>query len=162
MENNTVTINTDASFCPHTKAAGYAFWISSSSGRVVKSGPLKEARNPDESEMQAIANALHALLTHPFYKGKKFDKLWINSDSTNCLRKINKKVQDTEPSKYVKDTLAKLLDEHGQVICKHVKAHKFTGTSRSYVNHWCDREAKKHMRALRNKLNRVKEQTNGN
>lgn len=143
------TINTDASFCPETKAAGCAFWISSSLGKVTGSSILKNAKNPQDAETQAIANALHVLSTNPNYRGLRFDRLWINSDCTGALDRIERKSEDTPAEKCIQDTLSRVLSKDGTLTCLHVKAHKFTGSARSFVNHWCDRAAKKCMREER-------------
>jgi len=38
-----------------------------------------------------------------------------------------------------------------RVTTRHVKGHTSNPDARSYVNRWCDREAKKHMREGRGK-----------
>jgi len=149
----TATINTDASFCPMTRAAGYALWISSDLGKVKKHDILKEARHSIEAEMQAIANAISVLQNHEFYRGKKFDKVWINSDCTHALKKIKSRSEETDAEKFIKKTLDTIIAETGEFLCRHVKAHKMTGSSRSYVNDWCDRRSRESMKIRRKEIN---------
>lgn len=152
MSEYTITVNTDASFCPNTHAAGFAFWLSSSLGRVYKSGALKEVHDSGEAEMQAVANALHTIMTHPNYKGKKFSTIWINSDCTPVLGRIQSRSEKTVSERFIAKALSSLLTCGGLFLCRHVKAHTRTDTARSFVNHWCDVHARKAMREKRSSL----------
>jgi len=152
MTENTVTVNTDASFCPHTKAAGYAFWISCNGGRYKKHGVLKGVKNPGEAEMHAIANALHYLYSSPYTKDQVFSKIWINSDCLDALSRIQDESEGTEAERFIQIRLALLLEDKGELLCRHVRAHRHTRTPRNYVNDWCDTMAKKSMRIRRKEL----------
>src|SRR5690554_1870512 len=77
-----VTINTDASYHPIHKVGAYAFWIVSNQGRIMKSGPLREARNSCDAEAKCIANALHTLLKSDWVG---VTRVLINTDSKNTI-----------------------------------------------------------------------------
>jgi ribonuclease HI len=155
-ERNTVTINTDASYCPDTGAAGYAFWISTESGRYKKHGVLKDAKNSIEAEMHAVANALHFLFTNPPTHGMTFDKIWINSDCTTVLDRVEKGAEDTKAEQFIQMKIALLLDDCGDLICRHVKAHQHKRTPRNFVNFWCDCYAKKSMKERREEIRSIR------
>lgn len=125
------TIITDASFCSETKAAGWAAWIRADGGiKVTRSGSFKDRpKQAEEAELWALKNgaflaAQIAGVTH----------LLVQSDCLGALRKM--------PATY----------EGLPVRTRHVKGHTNNPAARSWVNRWCDREAKKHM-----KKERVKE-----
>lgn len=155
-----ITVNTDASFCPHTKVGGFAFWIVCDLGRIKVSGALKEAKNSQDSELKCLANAIYTLKKSPFNNGK-INKIYINSDCKFMFEKIGQGSQN-EIGKYIAKTLQQIFSKN-QIIGKtkqgkryelrHVKAH--TGDlseNRNFVNDWCDNEAKNEMRILREKI----------
>lgn len=134
-----VTINTDASYCHKRKAAGYAFWITSKEGRVKRAGKLRKAETSFEAEAMAIANALHVFIT------LKLDctYLIINTDCANVITAVKHR----SPADVIKK-ISKLIDQTGikKYELRHVKAHSGKKDARSFVNEWCDKMAKYHMR----------------
>lgn len=132
------TVNCDASFCPRTKAAGWACWISIDGGLKVKgSGQFhRTPKNPEEAEFWAMLNgawlAAHNGATH----------LLIQGDCMGALRRF---LRPSDALDRLKGGVPHALD----IRTKHVKAHKHTETARHWVNDWCDREAKKQMRSQR-------------
>lgn len=133
------TVNTDASFCPHTKAAGWAAWISIDGGiKIKKSGMFKERpRTSTEAELWAIFNgvwlAAQAGVT----------SLLVQSDCKTALAHVGR---DTMQTRQLHKSLPRVVS----ITTKHVKAHRDTDTARTWVNDWCDTEAKKWMRYQRN------------
>jgi ribonuclease HI len=138
---NNVTISTDASFNLKLKKGSYSFWISSSLGSYKRSGNLQN--NVETSliaEIQAILNALFFL--------KSLDKDWyairINTD---CLPAKNN--LDKPPKKEYLINYFNMFNEIKKQLkfkkfkINHVKAHTDNSNPRSYVNNWCDQEAKK-------------------
>jgi ribonuclease HI len=124
------TVITDASFCPQTKAAGWAAWIRLGKGKLIKrSGVFKIApKDCTEAELWAAYNGIHIA------KAKGAEKVLLQTD---CLAAIN----------VIKKNKTK--NEKGYLELRHVKGHtNFTG-ARYWVNRWCDREAKKQMRKQR-------------
>lgn len=149
-----LTINTDASFHPDHKVGGFAFWMVCDTGRHKQSGPLNSVGNSTEAESMAIANALHVLLNS---KVPGVTKIIINTDSKNSITFIKKRAKVGTPYKIAYLLIRKLKQKYnvpGGLKCefRHVKAHSGKDDKRSWVNDWCDREAKKEMRKLVSKI----------
>lgn len=151
-----ITINTDASFHPTKKVGGYAFYIVCDLFRITKSGAFRRSpKTAMEAEMMCMANALHTLLNQP--ELPTVNLIVINSDCLFSFEKIGLKKSG------VGKTVAQILRQvrlqmafRGSVLpefdFRHVKAHNGTPDARSWVNDWCDKEAKKWMRAAANKI----------
>jgi len=150
-----VTINTDASFHPTLKNGAYAFWAVSNDFKITKSGVFKsKCINPDDAEAKCIINALKIiLLAH-----KGITKIIINTDSLNAIALLK---NDKEHIKkymgnnmkmwsHIRKELNKVLNASfkgmGLIEFRHVKAHSGINDKRSYVNEWCDLEAKRQLR----------------
>lgn len=141
----TVTINTDASFNHQHKIGGFAFYIRFGNVRIRYAAAFKNpVASAHEAEVLAIGNALHTLL-------KRTDLVrvyWlvVNSDCKLAMEDI---LQGKTPAgKKVKAIWTKVrkqlrITKHA---FRHVKAHNGTPDARSYVNDWCDRQARKQMR----------------
>lgn len=140
-----VTINTDASFNHHHKIGGFAFYIRFGNTRLTKAAPFKgRVKSAHEAEIMAIGNALYCLLHK--VELPKAHWLIINCDCTRAMDEI--KAGKTELSKNVRQLWLQLRDRLGVKKAKfrHVKAHNGTPDARSWVNDWCDKQAKAHMR----------------
>jgi ribonuclease HI len=147
-----ITINTDASFCPKTGAGAYAFYIVCDLFKIKKSGIFKESpTGPMDAEIKCIANAVATLNAQ-----KELPKIgWviINSDCLWCFDKITLKSKD-KAGRYAAKELQKLRKKTGVAMheFRHVKAHTDTEDARSFVNNWCDTEAKRLMLIRRAEL----------
>lgn len=145
-----VTIITDASWCPTTKVAGYGFWVACERGRRRGGGTIK-ALVPSSlaAEMMAMVNGLcHGMRFGMVANG---DVLLIQTDcqaAIDTFRRFRNPGCDVEAQ----------VVEHMETICgtgnitveyRHVKGHTNGRTPRTYVNNYCDAEAKKYMRARR-------------
>lgn len=132
------TVITDASFCPDTKAGGWAVWIAGDIGaRIKQSGPFKT--NPPSSNDAEIMAAINGCAI-AYRAGAR--TILIQSD---C-----KGVQDAILKGKAIWKAAKTLhfpDAHIQY--RHVKGHTNNPAARSWVNRWCDEQAKKHMKEAR-------------
>lgn len=140
-------INTDASFCPHTKVGGYAYWIKTDNLLIKGSGFFKsKVQSPFDAELKCIINALTIVSKQ---KDVKVDKVIVNTDALHVIRAYR-----TGKSKLIKllrsitFNLKKSIGTN-HVIFKHVKAHNGTDTPRKWVNDWCDSNAKSQMRKAR-------------
>lgn len=149
-----VTINTDASFHPDFKVGAYAFWVVCNEFKLQKAGYLKKlCKNPDEAEMNCIINALHQTLSSKV----KISKIIINTDSLNSIRVFeNDKEGVKKYQLHIWKSKRKLFnkikhDYKGRerisnsidIEFRHVKAHSGVKDKRSYVNEWCDKNAKR-------------------
>lgn len=154
-----VTINTDASFHPSLKYGAYAFWAICNDWKITKSGVFrKKCLDPDDAEAKCILNAL----TVVFKSHKGISKVIINTDSLNAVAYLtnNKEhVRKYRLSPSQRTRFYRLFSEirktyqRTPIEFRHVKAHSGVNDSRSYVNEWCDTEAKRQLRTKTQKLN---------
>lgn len=136
---NRTTIITDASWCPDTLAGGWASWITINLGeevvRIKRSGRFKDlAKSAEVAEIWALENGI--------YLAKDYcdnANLLAQSDCAGALRVLRKK--------------------YGRVKFRHVKGHTTKNDARSWVNRWCDKEARKHMLAQRKELQLIANNT---
>lgn len=137
-----VTITTDASFYDTHKMGGYAFWITSNSGRIRLAAAFKgNVETSHDAEFKCIINALHSL------KKSTWDitEIYINTDSKDVMKAID----GTRPNlpKYAVENLTAykaILKELkvSKVSLRHVKGHKHTKTARHWCNQWCHDNSK--------------------
>jgi len=156
---NCITINTDASFSNTHKVGTYAFYIVCDLFKIQKSGMFKaQPKSAMDAEMMCMANAFHTLLAQK--ELPKVKKIVINSDCLFSFQHIKLKSRN-EVGKQAAQLLKRLRREMAfrEVVYpsfdfRHVKAHNGTPDARSWVNDWCDKEAKKWMKkAIDKKLN---------
>lgn len=150
-----VTINTDASFHPVHKVGAYAFWIVCDQGKMMQSGPLKDARDAQDAEMKCIVNALYALNKSKFTEVKL---IVINTDCQWAIEAIKSKVKHRMGKR--KDVVSlcdKIITQlrtkykiasmkyrkKSFISWRYVPAHTEGTQSRTWVNNWCDTAAKK-------------------
>lgn len=150
-----VTINTDASFHPQLKYGAYAIWAVSDTFKITKSGLFtKKCINPDDAEAKCIINAL-TLVLKP-HKG--VTRIIINTDSLNAIAYLKNDKQHIKRYGLIQNKGAEFnrlfcgLVKNVKVEFRHVKAHSGINDKRSYVNEWCDSEAKRHLRKKVNSL----------
>lgn len=155
-----ITINTDASFSGEHQKGGYAFYIVCNDFRIKSGGPFRaDPRNSEDAEMMAIGNAIATLLRRVELPKTKL--LVINSDCKSGLSKIDKpnkilKVKNRPLPRKIRGLIDELLKRIGnpKVDFRHVKAHNGHPDARSWVNDWCDKEAKRHMKESVRKMNK--------
>jgi ribonuclease HI len=137
-----ITINTDASFYQEHKTGGYAFWIVCDLFKIQKGGFFKaEVANCTDAEMKAIGNAIATLLAQKELPQANF--LIINTDSKVAIEQIRH--QSTPLGKEVFKLWQRLINrlKTNRNEFRWVKAHSGKDDARSFVNEWCDKEAKK-------------------
>ena len=132
------TVITDASFCPRTRAGGWAAWINinwpnGTHERIKKSGLFHES--PDNSTA-AERWACYNGIWFAYNRGARSILA-----QTDCLSVVRRPFLNNNP--------AALHWPEAQVSWRHVKGHTAGNTRREWVNNWCDSEAKKHMRKQR-------------
>jgi ribonuclease HI len=147
-----VTINTDASFHPIHKYGAYAFWAVCNEFKITKSGVFRKVcTTPDDAEAKCIINAL----TVVFSANKNITKVIVNTDSLNAIAfltddKEHIKRYGLSTSKHHQFREAfrrvKRFSKDTKIEFRHVRAHTGAEDKRSYVNEWCDAEAKKQLR----------------
>lgn len=152
-----VTVTTDASFHCQLKYGAYAFWAVCNEFKITKSGVFKsKCINPDDAEAKCIINALRiVLLAH-----NGITKVIVNTDSLNAIALL--KNDRVHIKKYMGNNMKMWSHIRGAyntvlyegiskavIEFRHVKAHTGIKDKRSYVNEWCDSEAKKQLRMVR-------------
>ncbi len=145
-----VTINTDASFHPSLKYGAYAFWAICDDFKITKSGVFrKKCVDPTDAEAKCIINALTVILKA--HKG--ITKIIINTDSLNAIAFLTKDKNhirryglSNSKLRQFQQYLSYLPIGKIQIEYRHVKAHSGVDDRRSYVNEWCDAEAKRQLR----------------
>lgn len=148
-----VTITTDISLIG--KYCSYAFWISTDYGPIKRSGMLrKRTKNSSLAELMCIANAVHFFVK----SGIKTKRLIINTDSKSSIVYVKAKslqrMRDQDMAKVAGLINEMLFGNYDEITFRHVKAHKGTKSKRSFVNDWCDREAKRVLKEWLNNRNK--------
>lgn len=141
-----ITINTDASVNPQTKEGSYALWMVSNYGRVTKSGRFKtKVDNSTEAEVMAIVNALHLLKSQNYIS---VTRVIINTDCLHFHKYVYGKRERSLKMNKAFSRITQAISsaygiKSGWLEVRHVKAHTTISNRRTYVNDWCDKEAKK-------------------
>jgi len=147
-----VTINTDASFDSKFKVGAYAFWAVSNNFKITRSGVFKtKCYSPDDAESRCLINALALIIkNHP-----QTSKIIVNSDSLNAIAiltedraHIKRYMKHREKNfVHIQKAFSKIFHKKSTSIeFRHVKAHTTVSDSRTYVNDWCDKEAKSQLK----------------
>jgi len=147
-----VTVNTDASYHKWFKYGGYAYWIVSNEFRFKGSGMLrKKIGRPEEAEAQSILNALAVLFSSVVDNGT-ISKVIINNDCQNAMTALSGDTKHLRKYKCYKqmhsyrNKMRLLLEKYGktnlEIEFRYVKAHSDAEDSRSFVNEFCDHNAK--------------------
>ena len=145
-----VSIITDASYDPVTKAGGWAAWITSDLGRAQCSGQFKTLfDNAAQAELGAAINGLCAaqLRFRPTHVLLQTDCLAV-VEVTNTSSLHNSQAHLASMWRQAKATYFPDL----AITARHVKGHTSVNDARSYCNRWCDKHAKRHMRTHRLRL----------
>lgn len=137
-----ITINTDASFYNQHKIGAFAFWIKSDVFKITKGGMFKtEILDSTQAEIYAIGNAIACLLQQPDLPQANF--LVINTDCTYAIKQITERRSiDGNKVYHLWQQLIKKIGSKKNSF-RHVRAHTGKNNPRSFVNEWCDTEAKK-------------------
>jgi ribonuclease HI len=157
-----VTIYTDASLCPETKAAGWACWMRNEKATHQAGGPFK-ALMPDSTaaELGAIANALHTCIERGLVPDGGLAV--IVTDNMTAKRAIEERwINHPRYGRFVR-VAADLMDRNGiKPRMNFVKSHDRTDGHRSSLNNLVDRWARQQMEkarplALEGKLKRYED-----
>ncbi|MEX0597119.1 MAG: RNase H family protein [Candidatus Paceibacterota bacterium] len=145
-----ITINTDASFCPLTKVGGFAFYIICNDFKIQKAGEFRtKPKNPTEAEAMCIGNAIATLLAQDL--PKEVNYIIINTDCLHAISLIKSYDGVYKKVRKFKNRLFRVVRPQ-RIEFRHVKAHNGTPDARSWVNDWCDKEAKRYMRQARGRI----------
>ena len=154
-----ITVFTDASFCPDTKAAGGAYWARSTDLRTSSSFKLRGVEQSREAELitacTAVLNLAKDFEFGPLLKKGPHIRVILVID---CL--FIKHVLEENVSARLSDAARKIVLQVRQLQQRlgfllkinHVKAHTKGKAPRQWVNDWCDKNAKRHMVLLRKEI----------
>lgn len=137
-----ITVFSDASHHPDGHA-GYAYFLRDESTIVKESHalPWKADRSTDVEEFAMCHAILRALDTIPNEPG---DEIVAQTDCTHVIYRF-----EVEHSVATKSVIGWLTDAGVSLRFKHVRAHSGVDDKRSYVNRWCDSNARREMRLSR-------------
>ena len=173
-----VTIFSDASICPETRAGGWAGWIKSDRGVLQVEGQLRaQLLDTTIAEAMAALNCICIAISRDMIQ--EGDVIVLATDNNNVMsvlegttrRKFRKKDairrkwsmrkqrryvdQSNAHIEKVADMFERKITQKGfELRWNHVKGHRGKIDKRAAVNHGCDHRAKTEMRNARRKLKR--------
>lgn len=126
------TLYADASWGHRSGKGGWAVWIASDAGRIIRAGPCPAyCSDANDAELVAIFAGLHLIATHwPTYR-----TVLVRSDSQDALNRLRRPSPPRRPA--MQPLAAKLEDLLGRfedVQPFWVRGHQGTGTRPGYVN----------------------------
>ena len=142
---STLTINTDASFCDKTQAAGWAFTIVTDGIKVGRHGSFKiKPVDSNQAELMAIGNALHYLLNMNDQIYVRW--FYINTDSKDSIEKIKapRMPLEAEVNYLWKESIDKLRSNKNYFL-SNVKSESDEKQKKAFnwCKYWSGREMKK-------------------
>lgn len=159
MNITNLTVFTDASFCSDTKAGGGAVWARGDGDNRLSLSYHVEAPSSNAAEIIAACKGILAVAEHPpmlamLAQGPR-TRLVLVIDCLGVRQAFEEgsaSLKDPRVASVVAQVKA-LQVQHGFFFkINHVPAHKGASTPRSWVNEWCDKEAKKRMRWMRDRI----------
>ena len=143
------TINTDAShYMAHGGVASWACWIKSSHYLIKDAGVFPEGvPNSSVAELLAVEQALLLLdklisneefLQHQLNNGKIL--VFFNTDSLFTVQALNGNIKRKVYSEIIERVNA--LADRYEINPRHVKGHTRGSEPRTWVNNWCDKQAR--------------------
>lgn len=143
------TVIADASFCHRTRAGGWAVWINvnwpDGSHRRIKAHNRfkRRARSSAHAEQMACMNGIWAA----YQAGAR--EILVQTDCLEVVQSQGRTNSRKSGGEYL--AAAAELWPEAALTWKHVKGHNLANVDdrRTFVNDWCDKQAKIHMRAQR-------------
>ena len=143
------TINTDAShYAAHGGVSSWACWIKSSHYLIKDAGVFPEGvPNSSVAELLAVEQALFLLdklidsqefLQHQLKNGKIL--ILFNTDSLFTVQALNGNIKRKVYSEIIDRVNA--LAARYEINPRHVKGHTKGTEPRTWVNNWCDKQAR--------------------
>lgn len=152
MNKNNFTIFSDASFCMHTKVAGYAYWARDSVLKFQGARSDTNVTKSSDAEIFAVVWAIYSI-------SKKIDltkrHVIIVTDALCAKIFLESSSLGEGRLKEAKKSLLELKNGlNFSLQINHVKGHSYSWnkSERNWVNDFCDRKAKEQMRTLRDRI----------
>jgi hypothetical protein len=154
MENQLITVFADASHWGD--AGGYAYWARGDNQRIQGSGAWP---CPNISEAETVGLAVALMISLDRLTIEDYGSIVLQSDSLDALtcfrdmgfgkqaKSSDRRLHQFTPYNDIQKAFVRkaggMAKERGLSIwLKHVKGHSGKDEARSWVNEWCDREAK--------------------
>ena len=153
-----VTMFTDSSWCPETRAGGWSVWWKTDQGMERQAGGFKQPpASALHAELGALANGVWLLDRYRPAPWMERGLIILQSD---CLQALDLLARRTLPKPGPLDDMVTLVQgiagkRRWKLDLRHVKAHVGCGDRvtvegrRTAVNNWCDEAAKAEMRRVR-------------
>lgn len=149
------TLYCDASFCPETLAGGWAVWLKSNQGRIVRSGLMPSyVQNSNDAELAAIFAGVY-LATQ---KWPSTEAILVRSDSQTALRWMRSAEGDRrDETQRLAAKIQELRAKHNfRIIDRWVKGHRRGTQTDVWLNNRVDEMAREVMLKERSKRRRKK------
>ena len=144
-----LTVFADASFCHRSMAAGYAIWARDDDRKVARHAPIPvPMESSGSAELFALSlgilEAIDSLHHEPGFI------VVAQSDCEHAIRILTGETTGSPEESGMRDSVRAALAANGlNLRFKHVKGHTGDEDKRSYVNRWCDINARREMRKAR-------------
>lgn len=156
-----ITIFSDASFCPDSRAAGGAYWARTDSLRLSGSFALRSVKASHEAEVMTACLSIRALSENDGFR-KELQKgrstlLVLVVDCLTIKQAFEGESVSLSPDcrREVDEVLALRRKMNFGLKVNHVKAHTNGKAPRQWVNRWCDEAAREQMKRARKASNKA-------
>lgn len=145
-----ITMFTDAGVVHSQKIGTWAMWARTTDQFARFSGEFRDPiTDSNHAELRAIVNALVIIVRK--FQPERGARIIAQTDSLWAISTLVGKGKKTPARKRASDDIAlarKIIADNGLIMdYRHVKGHSGTGTPRNAVNHLCDAECTRLIRA---------------
>lgn len=155
---NYITIFTDASFDNDQNSYGWGGWIKENNN-TYRIGGYGFTKDNNHGEMYAILFSIEYLIS--LHEDNVIDLnekvISLTTDSDKCISLIKKLNPNDRYSQAIAESKSKLFqysDKYNFTIkYKGIKSHLSNSNNKNAVNNWCDKEAKRQLNIIREKVN---------
>lgn len=146
------TVITDASYDWNHRVGGWAAWIryDGDRGPLCRSGVIK-GRPPNSTHAEVMA-ALNGIWLATTFSGAS--SILLQTDCMAVLHLVDKTTRAPDLLKLWNEAFTLPALNGLTITARHVKGHGRVHDARTYVNDWCDKYAKQHMREARSNVGR--------
>jgi ribonuclease HI len=158
-----VTIATDISCDPESEISTWACYIKHSKGVIKKVGEFKQFnKNTALAETYALVNAL--TIARSNIEDWSESEVTIYNEIDYALKPVrtkagNIRLRDKDRSDAIQEIAIPILSQAIKWEKKDVKAHyrywRESGEEKYIINRWCDKEARREMKEIREKRKKV-------
>lgn len=139
-----ITVMSDASFCPTTKAAGYGYWIACDRGKIAGSGAFRvDVPSSGVAELLAAVNAIDRACKEGLVE--KGDMILVQSDCLSAVKAFSFGRNRNSFCDLAWQGMLHVFNLRREIGFKlkgkHVKGHSANISSRFASNNLCDQKA---------------------